>query len=119
MINILINNKMIEDGGGLKSTFELVKESISPKFKVVKYNNLSHIFKIIVSKKESAFLFIGYADSHIIYSFTLSLLSNAKIIYLPDLFFYQMIRLNRLKLILCQLYGNFKISSDKFKNTYL
>ncbi len=42
-----------------------------------------------------------------------------KIIYLPDLFFYQMIRLNRLKLILCQLYGNFKISSDKFKNTYL
>ncbi len=121
---------MIEDGGGLKSTFELVKESISPKFKVVKYNNLSHIFKIIVSKKESAFLFIGYADSHIIYSFTLSLLSNAKIIYLPAFHPWNTMRrkylayiyekyifkffLKRSALILCLS----KMESDTIKDIY-
>ena len=42
-----------------------------------------------------------------------------KIIYLPDFIFKQMIKLNGLQLILCQLYGNFNISSEKFKNTFL
>ncbi len=42
-----------------------------------------------------------------------------KIIYLPNFIFNQMIKLNRLQLVLCQLYGNFNISSEKFKNTFL
>ena len=41
-----------------------------------------------------------------------------KIIYLPDFIFNQIIKLNRLQLIMCQLYGNFNISSKKFKNTF-
>ena len=41
-----------------------------------------------------------------------------KIIYLPDFIFNQMIKLNRLQLIMCRLFGNFKISSEKFKSTF-
>tara|TARA_B100000886_G_C20382126_1_gene474371 strand:- start:399 stop:1253 length:855 start_codon:yes stop_codon:yes gene_type:complete len=40
------------------------------------------------------------------------------IIYLPDFIFNQMIKINRLQLILCQLYGNFNISCEKYKNTF-
>jgi len=42
-----------------------------------------------------------------------------KIIYLPNFLFNLMMKLNRLQLILCQLYGNFNISTEKFKKTFL
>ena len=41
-----------------------------------------------------------------------------KIIHLPNFIFNLMMRVNRLQSLLSRLYGNFSISSEKFKNTF-
>ena len=41
-----------------------------------------------------------------------------KIINLPNFIFNLMMRVNRLQSLLSRLYGNFSISSEKFKNTF-
>ena len=41
-----------------------------------------------------------------------------RIIYFPNFIFHLMIRVNRLQLILCRIYGNFNISSEKFRKSF-
>ena len=41
-----------------------------------------------------------------------------KIFYLPSFLFHIMMRVNRLQLMLCRIYGNFNVSSEKFRNTF-
>tara|TARA_B100000287_G_C20629528_1_gene779209 strand:- start:915 stop:1769 length:855 start_codon:yes stop_codon:yes gene_type:complete len=43
---------------------------------------------------------------------------KTRIIYFPNFIFHLMIRVNRLQLILCRIYGNFNISSEKFRKSF-
>ncbi|MDC0942041.1 NAD-dependent epimerase/dehydratase family protein [Gammaproteobacteria bacterium] len=47
-----------------------------------------------------------------------SINKKPRIIYLPNIFFKVMIRINRLQLILCRLFGNFYLSNAKLKKKF-
>ncbi|MDB4112408.1 NAD-dependent epimerase/dehydratase family protein [bacterium] len=43
---------------------------------------------------------------------------NLRIIYFPNFLFQAMLRVNRLQLVLCRLFGNFNLSSEKLRKTF-
>lgn len=108
---------MIRDGGGLNNAHNFFKKTLGIKNKTIKYNNFWDIYKNIIDRNKNFYLFIGYADLHIIFGFIVSLFTNNKIIYLPAFHPWKTMRrkylayiyekfilkfvLNKSKLILC------------------
>ena len=127
---VLINHPK----SNLGKLFQLVEKGIPiPSFKVgdvnkrsfLSYGLLAYVLKIILNKGSiSSSQTFNLSDSEptstngLIKRFAKSINKKPRIIYLPKLLFKSMIRINRLQLILCRLFGNFHISNAKLKKEF-
>jgi len=124
---VLINHPK----SNLGKLFQLVEKGIPiPSFKVgdlnkrsfLNYDLLIYVLKIIVSKGSiSSSKVFNLSDTKAISTndllkrFGNSINKKPRIIYLPNFLFKAMIRVNRLQLILCRLFGNFHLSNAGLK----
>ena len=58
------------------------------------------------------------STNNLLRTFGESIKKKPRFIYLPNFLFKAMMRLNRLQLILCRLFGNFHLSNAKLKETF-
>jgi len=86
---------------------------------------LAHVVtEAINEEKISSSKILNLADSEAISTndllrrFGKSINKKPRIIYLPNILFKAMIRINRLQLILCRLFGNFYLSNAKLKKKF-
>jgi nucleoside-diphosphate-sugar epimerase len=89
------------------------------------YDLLVHVIKEVINKGEiSSSKIFNIADSEAISTNDLlrrlgkSVNKTPRIIYLPNIIFKAMIRINRLQLILCKIFGNLSISNEKLKEEF-
>ena len=86
---------------------------------------LAHVVtKAINEGKISSSKILNLADSEAISTndllrrFGKSINKKPRIIYLPNILFKAMIRINRLQLILCKLFGNFHLSNENLREAF-
>ncbi len=86
---------------------------------------LTHVVREVVNEGIiSSSKILNLADSEAISTndllrrFGKSINKKPRIIYLPNVLFKAMIRINRLQLILCRLFGNFYLSNAKLKRKF-
>jgi len=89
------------------------------------YELLSHVVKEVIELGAiSSSKILNIADSNpistndLLRRFGLSINKKPRIIYLPNFLFKAMMRINRLQLILCRLFGNFYLSNAKLKEEF-
>ncbi len=127
---ILINHPK----SNLGKLFQLVERGLPiPSFRAgdsnqrsfLSYNLLTSFLGEVLSKKDlfsSNILNLSDKDpistNALLKQFGKSINKKPRIIYLPNSLFKVMIRVNRLKLILCKLFGNFNVSSSKLRDAY-
>ena len=127
---VLINHPK----SNLGKLFQLVEKGIPiPSFKVgdinqrsfLSYDLLAYVLKIILNKGTIPLSqTFNLSDSEptstngLLKRFAESINKKPRIIYLPKFLFKSMIRINRLQLILCRLFGNFHISNAKLKKEF-
>jgi nucleoside-diphosphate-sugar epimerase len=127
---VLINHPK----SNLGKLFQLVEKGIPiPSFKVgdinqrsfLSYDLLAYVLEAILQKgtifRSQIF---NLSDSEpistndLLKRFGRSINKNPRMIYLPNFLFKVMIKINRLQLILCRLFGNFHISNAKLKKEF-
>tara|TARA_B100000902_G_scaffold383904_1_gene423366 strand:- start:1368 stop:2237 length:870 start_codon:yes stop_codon:yes gene_type:complete len=127
---VLINHPK----SNLGKLFQLVEKGIPiPSFQAgdtnqrsfLSYDLFAYILKVILKKRSIAFSqTFNLSDSKTISTndllkrFGKSINKKPRIIYLPNFLFRAMIRINRLQLILCRLFGNFHLSNAKLKKEF-
>jgi hypothetical protein len=127
---VLINHPK----SNLGKLFQLVEKGIPiPSFKVgdinqrsfLSYDLLAYVLKIILNKGTIPLSqTFNLSDSEptstngLLKRFAKSINKKPRIIYLPNFLFKTMIKINRLQLILCRLFGNFHLSNAKLKNEF-
>tara|TARA_B110000003_G_C16545795_1_gene494621 strand:+ start:28 stop:897 length:870 start_codon:yes stop_codon:yes gene_type:complete len=127
---VLINHPK----SNLGKLFQLVEKGIPiPSFTVgdinqrsfLSYDLFSHTLKVILNKGIiSSSQTFNLSDSEpistndLLKRFGQSINRNPRIIYLPNFLFKTMIKINRLQLILCRLFGNFHLSNAKLKKEF-
>tara|TARA_B100001175_G_scaffold292332_1_gene278087 strand:+ start:1077 stop:1946 length:870 start_codon:yes stop_codon:yes gene_type:complete len=86
---------------------------------------LAHVVREVINEGIiSSSKILNLADSEAISTndllrrFAKSINKKPRIIYLPNILFKAMIRINRLQLILCRLFGNFYLSNAKLKKKF-
>ena len=86
---------------------------------------LAHVVREVINEEKiSSSKILNLADSEAISTndllrrFGKSINKTPRIIYLPNILFKAMIRINRLQLILCRLFGNFYLSNEKLKKKF-
>ena len=86
---------------------------------------LAHVVREVINEGIiSSSKILNIADSEAISTndllrrFGKSINKKPRIIYLPNVLFKVMIRINRLQLILCKLFGNFYLSNAKLKKKF-
>ena len=86
---------------------------------------LAHVVREVINEEKiSSSKILNLADSEAISTndllrrFGKSINKKARIIYLPNILFKAMIRINRLQLILCRLFGNFYLSNENLKKKF-
>jgi len=83
-----------------------------------------YLKKVLLSKEIASNEIFNISDEDpistngLIKRFGKSIHKQPRIIYFPHLLFKAMIRINRLQLLLCRLFGNFHISTSKLRDTY-
>lgn len=89
------------------------------------FDLLSHVLREVINEgKISSNKILNIADTKAISTndllrrFGISINKKSRIIYLPNILFKAMIRINRLQLILCRIFGNFHISNAKLKEKF-
>jgi len=127
---VLINHPK----SNLGKLFQLVEKGIPiPSFQVgdinqrsfLSYELLAYVLEAILQKGTifSSQIF-NLSDSEpistndLLKRFGRSINKNPRIIYLPNFLFKAMIKINRLQLILCRLFGNFYLSNAKLKKEF-
>ena len=114
--------------------FQLVERGFPiPSFRIgdlnqrsfLNYDLLVHVMREVINKGEiPSSKILNIADSEAISTndllrrFGKSLNKTPRIIYLPNIIFKTMIRINRLQLILCKIFGNLSISNEKLKEEF-
>jgi hypothetical protein len=127
---ILINHPK----SNLGKLFKLVESGYPiPSFRIgdtnqrsfLKYDLLFHVIKEVINVGTiTSNKILNIADSEpistngLLKRFGESIKKNPKIIYLPNFLFKAMMKLNRLQLILCRLFGNFNLSNARLKETF-
>tara|TARA_B100001758_G_C18297832_1_gene550665 strand:- start:130 stop:738 length:609 start_codon:yes stop_codon:yes gene_type:complete len=127
---VLINHPK----SNLGKLFELVEKGIPiPSFRIGDINQrsflnfelLTHVVREVVNEGIiSSSKILNLADSDAISTndllrrFGKSINKKPRIIYLPNVLFKAMIRINRLQLILCRLFGNFYLSNARLKRKF-
>jgi len=127
---VLINHPKSNVG----KLFQLVERGIPiPSFRIGDLNQrsflnfelLAHVVREVINDgKISSSKILNIADSEAISTndllrrFGKSINKKPRIIYLPNFLFQVMIRINRLQLILCKLFGNFYVSNAKLKKKF-
>ena len=127
---VLINHSK----SNLGKLFQLVERGFPiPSFSIgdtnkrsfLSYELLLHVIqKIILDGMISSSKILNICDTqfistnNLLKSFGESINKKPRIIYLPNFIFKAMMRLNRLQLILCRLFGNFHLSNAKLKETF-
>ena len=127
---VLINHPK----SNLGKLFQLVERGFPiPSFEVgdlnkrsfLNYDFLIYAMKKFLTKKEIFYSEVfNLADSNpistndLLRRFAKSINKQSRIIYLPNFLFQAMIRINRLQLILCRLFGNFYISNSKLREAF-
>ena len=127
---VLINHPK----SNLGKLFELVEKGIPiPSFRIGDINQrsflnfelLTHVVREVVNEGIiSSSKILNLADSEAISTndllrrFGKSINKKPRIIYLPNVLFKAMIRINRLQLILCRLFGNFYLSNARLKRKF-
>ena len=88
------------------------------------YDLLLHVINEVINDGViSSSKILNLSDTHpistnnLLRSFGESISKKPRFIYLPNFLFKAMMRLNRLQLILCRLFGNFHLSNAKLKKT--
>jgi len=86
------------------------------------YDLLVFVVKDFINKESiSSSNILNIADSEsistndLLRKFGISINKKTQFIYLPNFLFKAMMRINRLQLILCRIFGNFSISNEKLK----
>ncbi len=118
----------------LGKLFQLVEKGIPiPSFTVgdlnqrsfLSYDLLVHVLKETLKKGMIASSQIfnlcdseSISTNNLLKRFGRSINKKPRIIYLPNYLFKAMIRINRLQLILCRLFGNFHLSNAKLKKEF-
>jgi len=114
--------------------FQLVERGLPiPSFRIgdlnqrsfLNYDLLVHVMREVINKGEipSSKIF-NIADSEAISTngllrrFGKSINKTPRIIYLPNIIFKAMMRINRLQFILCKIFGNLSISNEKLKEEF-
>lgn len=127
---VLINHPKSNIG----KLFQLVQKGFPiPSFRIgdlnqrsfLNYDLLVYVIKDVINKKFiSSSNILNIADSqpistnHLLRKFGISINKQTHFIYLPDFIFKAMMRINRLQLILCRLFGNLSISNEKLKEEF-
>jgi UDP-glucose 4-epimerase len=127
---VLINHPKSNIG----KLFQLVERGFPiPSFRIGDLNQRSFlnfellayvVTEVINEEIISSSKILNIADSEAISTndllrrFGKSINKTPRIIYLPNIFFKVMIRINRLQLILCRLFGNFYLSNAKLKKKF-
>ena len=127
---VLINHPK----SNLGKLFQLVEKGIPiPSFQVgdtnkrsfLSYDLFAYILKAILNKGSIASSqTFNLSDSETISTndllkrFGNSINKKPRIVYLPNFLFRAMIKINRLQLILCRLFGNFHLSNEKLKKEF-
>jgi nucleoside-diphosphate-sugar epimerase len=127
---VLINHPK----SNLGKLFQLVERGFPiPSFRIGDLNQRSFlnfellayvVTEVINEEIISSSKILNIADSEAISTndllrrFGKSINKTPRIIYLPNIFFKVMIRINRLQLILCRLFGNFYLSNAKLKKKF-
>ena len=127
---VLINHPK----SNLGKLFQLVERGFPiPSFRIGDLNQRSFlnfellayvVIEVINEGIISSSKILNIADSEAISTndllrrFGKSINKKPRIIYLPNIFFKVMIRINRLQLILCRLFGNFYLSNAKLKKKF-
>lgn len=127
---VLINHPK----SNLGKLFQLVEKGFPiPSFRIGDFNRrsfLSYDFLIYVIKTVlndraiSSNQIFNLSDSNpistngLLKRFGKSINKKTRIIYLPNFFFKAMMRVNRLQLILCRLFGNFYLSNEKLREAF-
>tara|TARA_B100001564_G_C20604145_1_gene654294 strand:- start:394 stop:1269 length:876 start_codon:yes stop_codon:yes gene_type:complete len=127
---VLINHPKSNVG----KLFQLVERGLPiPSFRIgdlnqrsfLNYDLLVHVvIEVIREKKISSSKILNISDSKpistndLLRRFGESINKKPQIIYLPNFLFQSMIRINRLQLILCRLFGNFYLSNAELKKEY-
>jgi len=127
---VLINHPKSNIG----KLFQLVERGFPiPSFRIGDLNQrsflnfelLAHVVREVINEEKiSSSKILNLADSEAISTndllrrFGKSINKTPRIIYLPNILFKAMIRINRLQLILCRLFGNFYLSNEKLKKKF-
>ena len=127
---VLINHPKSNIG----KLFQLVESGLPiPSFHIGDFNQrsflnfelLAHVLREVINEGIiSSSKILNLADSEAISTndllrrFGKSINKKPRIIYLPNILFKAMIRINRLQLILCRLFGNFYLSNAKLKKKF-
>jgi len=127
---VLINHPKSNVG----KLFQLVESGFPiPSFQIGDLNQrsflnfelLAHVVREVINEGIiSSSKILNLADSEAISTndllrrFGKSINKKPRIIYLPNILFKAMIRINRLQLILCRLFGNFYLSNAKLKRKF-
>ena len=127
---VLINHP----GSNLGKLFQLVERGFPiPSFHIgdtnersfLSYELLLHVIQEIINDRMiSSNKILNISDTqpistnNLLRTFGDSIDKKPRFIYLPNFLFKAMMRLNRLQLILCRLFGNFHLSNAKLKETF-
>jgi len=127
---VLINHPK----SNLGRLFQLVERGFPiPSFRIgdlnqrsfLNYDLLVHVMREVINKGQiPSSKILNIADSEAISTndllrrFGKSVNKTPRIIYLPNIIFKAMIRINRLQLILCKIFGNLSISNEKLKEEF-
>ena len=127
---VLINHPK----SNLGKLFQLVEKGIPiPSFQVgdinqrsfLSYDLFAYVLEVILKKGTiSSSQTFNLSDSKpistndLLKRFGKSINKKPRMIYLPNFLFKTMIKINRLQLILCRLFGNFHLSNAKLKNEF-
>ncbi|MDA0671012.1 MAG: NAD-dependent epimerase/dehydratase family protein [Proteobacteria bacterium] len=127
---VLINHPKSNVG----KLFQLVEKGFPiPSFRIgdtnersfLSYDLLLHVINEVINEGViSSSKILNLSDTHpistnnLLRSFGESINKKPRFIYLPNFLFKAMMRLNRLQLILCRLFGNFHLSNAKLKETF-